>query len=231
MLGMGALALTVSGCVFKVSPTAEQVGHKPKVRVTFTLCESDAAPPTDCPNLGNADSDFPDGSTGYLLVAFRVPNGASPPTLLIRKRGDYLPKSTRRNPSRFDLFSRYTRQLNRKAPKRDNERWFGYISDVTNPFKGDEEVGLEGTFVTGQRGIFVPKRMQRALKNGKRRTFRLSVVTGATIASRSEPAEFNCGPDPFDFNNPDSTELSHTICINDPTRRQLRNRIEVRMRP
>ena len=173
-----ALAAILSGClVFKAPPTAKQIKDKPKVAVKFTICESDGEGKTDCPRLGNDGGFDPaDGSSGRVLFGLRVPKGTKVAKQFPQRSGDLLATSE------FVRDASYKRSLNQTAPKGDKYRYFGYISDETNEWKGDDdETGLEGEFKVKMK---VPKDLV-----GKK--FKVRPVVGGTVL---DPGEIDCGP-------------------------------------
>jgi hypothetical protein len=206
VLAFGALAALLSGCVvFKAPPVAKQIGKKPKVKVAFTLCESDSEGTTNCPRLGNDEgSDFPNGSSGRLLVGLRVPKGTKAPRRFTQKSGDLA--------SAFSRDGSYKRELNAKAPKGPKFKWFGYISTTTSQWKGDgDSVGLQGRYKVKLR---VPKRLV-----GKK--FKVRPVIGGT--QEQQPGEIDCGKSVFEYQDTDGDTFNDILCINDPAPGQLRH--------
>lgn len=113
------LALALGGCVnFAGEPTAKQIKKTPRVAVSFKACFWDEE---TCP--GEINSPQQGSYPGHLLVGLRVPKGTKVPTSFSTRRiiGGEGQLILSRNRT-------YTQELNRKAPRRKNERWLGFSS-------------------------------------------------------------------------------------------------------
>lgn len=191
VIAFGALAVVLSGCVFQEPPKAKQIGKKPRVALSFKLCQPKAASPI--PNC--VRSTFPpEGSQGRVLLGLRVPKGTKAPKRFSSAGGNMT--------SRFDRDGSYSRELMAKAPTGNQYKWIGYISAVTPPAPNPDRnrVGLRGAFRVDLR---VPRRIV-----GKR--FRVTPVLGATA---QVPGEIDCGNDPFATDLDEGEEI---MCIGDP---------------
>jgi hypothetical protein len=132
-----ALAAGLSGCVvFKGPIRAHQVGDKPRVAVTFKLCNSSDEPDTPCPNLGNSnDAGNPNGilAAERVLLGFRVPKGARTPARIH--------PANLETDSAFTRFALYTHILNKRAPGGPAYEWVGYQGNPqdTTPTGGGDD--------------------------------------------------------------------------------------------
>jgi hypothetical protein len=194
-LGFAGLALVLSGCVvFKTPVTGERISAK-KVEVKFKACESDVAGEAGtCPKTGNA-GEGADDEPGRLLIGFRVPKGTGAPPVIRSSQG--FPISLKKVIS-------YKRELNRKAPKHNNFKYFGYRSDAIRG-SGDSG-GPEATF----------KVKFRIPKHYGRQNFKVRPVLGLQGLDLDAPVA--CGPLVFE-----AKTGANALCIDSPTPSQMKN--------
>jgi hypothetical protein len=195
-LGLVGAAALLSGCVvFKTPVTGEQISKK-KVEVKFKVCESDVSGEAGrCPKTGNSGMGA-DEESGRVLVGFRVPKGTGAPPLI--RSSDGFPIVLKRVIS-------YKRELNGKAPKHNNQKWFGYRSD---PIAGSGDTG--GGEATFKVKFKIPKGYDR-------RNFKVRPVLGVQFQALDSPVA--CGPDVFDG---DITG-ANSQCIDSPAPSQMKN--------
>jgi hypothetical protein len=173
VLGAAALTALLTGCIaFKGSPTAEQIKKKPKVALSFTVCESNGA---DCPN-GNTDTTS--GGDATVLIGLRVPKGAKAPRQFNAK--SVTSSGTTSNAMVRD--GSFKSELNQKAPKGAKFKWFGYVSEQ----EADSTTDKEATFRVK---LGVPQKLV-----GKK--FKAAATVGWGVLDPGESVD--CGPDPFE---------------------------------
>jgi hypothetical protein len=172
-IATASVALILGGCVeFQAQPEVEQVGTKPKVAVTFTICRCE---------------DAAESGTYRLLVGFRVPKGTDAPKSIepsqIETDGGTGTAATVLGRNRS-----YIRELNRKAPKPKGFEYVGYSSEA---FDVAGEIGFQGT-ARFKVKLGVPKELV-----GKR--FKVRPVAGIYEVNEDQPedAPIACGKDPF----------------------------------
>jgi hypothetical protein len=194
-LGFVGTAAMLSGCVvFKTPVTGEQISKK-KVEVKFKVCESDVSGEAGtCPKTGNSGGGA-NAEPGRVLIGFRVPKGTGAPPLI--RSSDGFPISLKRVIS-------YKRELNRKAPKHNNQKYFGYRSEAI--VGSGESGGGEATF----------KVKFKIPRGYDRRNFKVRPVIGVQGLDLDAPV--NCGPDAFA-----AKTGANAICIDSPTASQMKN--------
>jgi hypothetical protein len=194
-IAFAGLAVVFSGCVvFKTPVTGDQISKR-KVEVKFKVCESDVSGEAGtCPKTGNSGEGASD-DPGRVLIGFRVPKGTGAPPLI--RSSDGFPISLKRVIS-------YKRELNRKAPKHDNFKYFGYRSDVLTG-SGDSGGG-EATF----------KVKFKIPRGYDAHNFKVRPVIGAQGLELDAPV--NCGPDAFAVKTG-----ANSICIDSPSASQMKN--------
>jgi hypothetical protein len=196
-IAFAGLAVILSGClVFKTPVTGERVGKK-KVEVKFKVCESDVAGEAGrCPKTGNS-GEGSDEESGRVLIGFRVPKGTGAPPQI--RSSDGFPIVLKKVIS-------YKRQLNAKAPKHNNEKWYGYRSD---PVVGSGDTG--GGEATFKVKFKIPKGYDR-------RNFKVRPVIGVQAQDLDAPVA--CGPDVFDGRNHTG---ANSQCIDSPSPSDMKN--------
>jgi hypothetical protein len=193
---LAGAALILSGCVvFKTPVTGERVSKK-KVEVKFKVCESDVSGEAGrCPKTGNS-GEGTDAEPGRVLIGFRVPKGTGAPPQI--RSSDGFPIVLKKVIS-------YKRQLNAKAPKHNNEKWYGYRSDVQ--MGSGDTGGGEATF-----------RVKFKIPKGYgKRNFKVRPVLGVQAQALESPVA--CGPDVFDG---DMTG-ANSQCIDAPAPSDMKN--------
>jgi hypothetical protein len=194
---LAGFAVILSGCVvFKTPVTGERVSKR-KVEVKFKVCESDVSDESGrCGKRGNAN----EGTTedpGRVLIGFRVPKGTGTPPQI--RSSDGFPIVLKKVIS-------YKRQLNGKAPKHNNQKWYGYRSDVL--IGSGDTGGGEATF----------KVKFKIPKGYDRRNFKVRPVIGVQATDLESPVQ--CGPDVFDGRN---NTGANSQCIDSPAPDQMKN--------
>ena len=194
-LGLVGAAAMLSGCVvFKTPVTGEQISKK-KVEVKFKVCESDLSDEAGkCPKTGNSGQGTSEDS-GRVLIGFRVPKGTGAPPLI--RSSDGFPISLKRIVS-------YKRELNRKAPKHENQKYFGYRSDAL--VGSGDSGGGEATF----------KVKFKIPRGYDRHNFKVRPVIGVQGLDLDAPV--NCGPDAFA-----AKTGANSICIDSPPASEMKN--------
>jgi hypothetical protein len=192
---LAGLAVVFSGCfVFKTPVTGEREGKK-KVEIKFKTCESDVSGEAgSCPRGGNS-GEGADEDPGRALIGFRVPKGTGAPPQI--RSSDGFPIVLKKVIS-------YKRQLNSKAPKNRNQKWFGYRSDVING-SGDT-ARREATF----------KVKFKIPRGYDKNNFTVRPVLGVQGLDLQAPV--NCGPDAFA-----AKTGANAICIDSPSRDDMKN--------
>ena len=194
VLLMGAAAMLTGCVVFKTPVTGERISKK-KVEVKFKVCESDVAGEAGrCPMRGNS-GEGSDEDPGRLLIGFRVPKGTGAPPEI--RSSDGYPISLKRVIS-------YKRQLNGKAPTRNNQKWFGYRSDTQ--MGSGETGGGEATF----------KVKFRIPRDYGRNNFTVRPVIGVQGLDLGAPVQ--CGPSVFA-----AKTGANSLCIDSPSPSQMKN--------
>lgn len=210
------LTLGLAGCVvFQTPPTAAQLDLIGKIRVAFTICASntDEANNPGCPNTGNTQDSAPAGSSGQVLVAFRVPAGSQGPDAFSQTSGEAL--TFTRSPS-------YEAALEQARPAGEGRKWVGYISgvyDYTDPPDGTaaRSAGFEVDFSLPDGAPFAGPFRVRPVVGARR-------VDEASGLSASDPV--SCGSRPAGGSG-GSFANNDVICIDDPDEATLATDIEV----
>jgi hypothetical protein len=195
-LAFAGLAALLSGClVFKTPVKGKQISQK-KVQVKFKICESSAPGESGgCANLGNSGEGAESDESARPLLGFRVPKGTRLPPQ-IRSSQDF-PIVLRRETS-------YKQELNAKAPKNANFKYFGYRGDLFAG--GGDSRDREATF----------KVKMRLPKGYDRKNFKVRPVVGAQAVDTGGPVD--CGPSVFD-----AQTGANAICIDSPAPGQMKN--------
>ena len=122
---LGTLAL--AGCIVFIGPiTIVQQDVIGKVRVSFTVCASgdpDASSMEThggCPDRGNQDT-YAESGSRQVLIAFRVPEGTTPPTAFTGSVSTGASLAFSRSPT-------YEAELTTLVPPPAGQVWVGYIS-------------------------------------------------------------------------------------------------------
>jgi hypothetical protein len=195
LLLVGAASILAGCVVFKTPVTGERVSKK-KVEVKFKVCESDVPGESGrCPKTGNS-GEGTDAEPGRVLIGFRVPKGTGAPPQI--RSSDGFPIVLKKVIS-------YKRQLNAKAPKHDNQKWYGYRSDVQ--MGSGDTGGGEATF----------KVKFKIPKGYDKRNFKVRPVLGVQAQALESPVA--CGPDVFDG---DMTG-ANSQCIDSPAPSDMKN--------
>lgn len=126
-LGTALLGASVlSGCLVLASQTATQIDVIGAVKLTSTICASDAdqSDHTGCTRRGNQDSDAEAGQY-QLLVAYRVPSGSNP---------ESAPTTISTGPTgggslALTESASYTAQLELLKPAGGGRKWLGFLSE------------------------------------------------------------------------------------------------------
>ena len=112
-VALAGVALVFTGCVeFQGQIKGKQISDD-EVKVKFTICDDVAA--CDEPREASRRGD----DSTHVLIAFRTPKGTDMPK-------DFQPKDI---DITFNGSSSYTAEMNAKAPRKDNEKWHGYVSE------------------------------------------------------------------------------------------------------
>jgi hypothetical protein len=192
---LAGTAMILSGCVvFKTPVTGERISKK-KVEVKFKVCESDVSGEAGrCPKTGNS-GEGADEDPGRVLIGFRVPKGTGAPPLIRSSQG--FPISLKKVIS-------YKRQLNGKAPKRDNQKWYGYRSEALTG--SGETGGGEATF----------KVKFKLPKGYGKKNFKVRPVIG--VQGLDLDAAVDCGPSVFA-----AKTGANSLCIDSPAPSDMKN--------
>lgn len=211
--GIVAVATALSGCVlFKGPATVKQVAKKPKATVAFTICRA-GSEGSICPeytNIGNRPH--------RVLIGLRVPKGTKTPA-------SFAPKAIKSETYEGKLtFSRepyYSLELNKKAPRGTEFKYFGYASDQGI---SDPQVAFNDT-ARFKIPLVVPERLV-----GKR--FGVAPVVGLYRVTEEQPidAPVLCGEDPFGGGTYGGENSGMDRCIDYPAKEDLRN-VSVRIKP
>ncbi len=176
-LGVAAIGLT--GCVeFQGDIKGKQISDD-TVKVKFTICDDVSAcdEPMEASRRG-------DNST-HVLIAFRTPKGTDMPK-------DFEPKGI---DITFNGSGSYTAEMNAKAPRKDNEKWHGYISE---DIAGESATEAKFKFVLG-------------LPNNPGNTFKYRPVVGYQDGMPSDAV--TCAEDVQDQFDDGDTDF---VCVDDP---------------
>jgi hypothetical protein len=136
-----------------------------------------------------------DEEPGRVLIGFRVPKGTGAPPLI--RSSDGFPISLKKVIS-------YKRQLNGKAPKHKNQKWYGYRSDVL--VGSGETGGGEATFKVKFK---IPRHYDR-------RNFKVRPVIGLQGLDLDAPVQ--CGPSVFV-----GKTGANSLCIDSPSPSNMKN--------
>jgi hypothetical protein len=216
-----ALAATLSGCVVFQGPIkAKQIGHTNKVKVTFSICNSDDEPGAICPNLGNSNE--PGMNTGVgtderVLLGLRVPKGTRLPKT-IRPREENVV-------GEFARFIDYKRVLNQEAPKARGFKWLGYQS---SPVRDDTNPGGDDGGTDPFRYEEASFRLKLGLPRGfTARRFKFRPVVGWHFPTEENPG-IVCGPALYDYVADDDGN-GERVCIDSPSPKKVRKSIKVKI--
>jgi hypothetical protein len=191
-------AVLLTGCrlVFKTPPTGEQIDRKPKVAVELTIC---VEPEADCPEGEGSEPTSSD--EGRVLIAFRVPKGSELPDEFSSTSGEAVNEVAH---------NAYSRQLNKKAPRRANYRWFGFRSDEVIPYTPGAQ--QEATFRVR---IRIPDELRVT-------PFKVLPVVGHEFGT----GRVRCGSSVFSSEGGPET---NSLCISDPPEDRMKNiKVEIR---
>ena len=191
---LAATALGLSGCVAFNGPIRGKQISADEVKVKFKLCNDVE---TSC-NEEAMKRQRGDSET-HVLLGIRAPKGTDMPK-------DFSPKDIN---VLFEGSGSYAAELNAKAPRKDNEKWFGYISEDIADLDADK---ARFKLILG-------------LPNYPGDTFKFRPVVGYTNGAHEDTVV--CAEDPRDpFNDPD-TEF---VCIDDPDENpELKKSIKVEL--
>ena len=117
---LAGVALVLTGCVeFQGNVRGEQISEK-EVKVKFKICDDTT---TDCNPEPMEARRGAGGDSTHVLLAFRTPKGTKVPK-------NFKPKGI---DIKFSPSGSYSDEMNEKAPRKDSEKWHGYISqDITS---------------------------------------------------------------------------------------------------
>lgn len=183
VLASGLVLVTgvLGGCVaFTKEPSGKQLSDR-KVLVKLGVCRAGS---DGCPDQGNQS-----GGTYQLLLAVRVPDGASSPRTFFSP--DAPDVGFRRAPS-------LGRQLRKKTETPPSAKWVGYVS---KPFENPSDVPPRADF-----------RLRFGIPSPHGRLFRFRPTVGfRPIDEERRPgAQVHCGEDPYVQN------ANGTLCVDDP---------------
>ena len=213
VLAFAALAAVLSGCVvFKGPVEAKQAGKK-KVKVTFSLCNSDGEADSTCPDLGNSESDQGGAVSSpeeEVLLGFRVPKRTkAPETIAPQEKGVV---------GEFSLNADYAERLNAEAPKRRRFKWIGYSAPPYGDDGGNDTVRYEEASFKVK--LKAPKRLI-----GKK--FRFRPVVGWHDRADSPDGSITCGPALYDRV---SDADGDRVCIDSPDPETVAKSIKVKLK-
>jgi hypothetical protein len=180
-IALAGAALALTGCVeFQGDIKGEQIS-KDEVRVKFRICDdltTECNPePMEAPRRGTEET--------KVLLAFRVPKGTDVPK-------DFAPRGI---DITFSGSSSYSAEMNAKAPRKDDEKWHGYISED----------------ISGESATEARFRLVFGLPNHSGNSFKYRPAVGY-VNGAPEPA-VTCAEDVQDSFNDGDTSF---VCVDDP---------------
>jgi hypothetical protein len=193
---VGAVAIGLGGCVAFDGPIEGKQVRGDKVKISFALCD-DRVEENCQDSESSAKGDEPPPER-YLLLGFRMPKGTDEPDFFRPKDVDGV--------TFLKSFS-YGNQLDKKAPRKESEKWYGYIStNIAEVPATRAEFGVR---------FGLPKDV------GK--TFRYRPVVGV-LDKRIEGGKVDCGSDPFTTTG---NSEGGVVCIDDPTREEVETNLKI----
>jgi hypothetical protein len=204
LAAFAVLALALAGCVVIKGPvqTSQQNVLGP-VRVAFTICASSSNTSTHpgCDDQGNSNGAASTPSRGQVLVAFRVPDGATGPNGFATTSGVALT---------FTRSATYEHQLQDFLPAPSGQHWLGYISNGHTHDEGADGTPAEEATISVD--FALPKEADNYPFPGP---FRVRPVVGARSSSdeTADARPVSCGNSVFGENSP----FVSTDCIDSPS--------------
>lgn len=130
---VGALAVVLNGCVaFDGEIEGKQISDD-KVKIKFAVCyDGSSGSGETCEDIPDNRARGPQPSETKVLLAFRMPKGTVAPE-------SFEPKNLN---VEFTPHKRYSKQLDRKAPRKAGEKFFGYVSEPIENINSRGEFAL-----------------------------------------------------------------------------------------
>ena len=194
-VALAGVALGLGGCVEFEGPIKGKQISEEKVKIGFRICDDRTS---EC-NPAPMEMRGPAADETRVLIAVRAPKGTDMPNNFTPKGVDVV----------FSGSGSYGSELNDKAPRKDEEKWYGYRSEPIN-----EVAETEARF-----------RLKLGLPRDAGKTFKFRPVVGYQDGPPRDSV--TCAEDPREPFNDGDTEI---VCIDDPTKgRQLRKSIEIKL--
>ena len=178
-VALGVAAIGLTGCVeFQGNIEGKQISND-EVRVKFTICDDVAA----CEEPMKAARRGVDST--HVLMAFRTPKKTDMPK-------DFQPKGI---DITFSGSNSYTAEMNSKAPRKESEKWHGYVSED----------------IAGESATEAKFRLVLGLPNNPGNTFKYRPVVGYQDGAPSDTV--TCAEDVQDRFDDGDTDF---VCVDDP---------------
>ena len=193
-VALGIVALGLAGCVEFEGPIDGKQISKDEVRIKFRICDDTTTECNPEPMEARRGTD-----ETKVLIAIRTPKGTDMPKEFAPKGIDIT----------FNGSHSYTDEMNTKAPRKESQKWHGYVSeDIT------DETATEAAF-----------KLVMGLPNDAGDSFKFRPAVG--FVDGAPESSVSCAEHVRDEFDDGDTEF---VCVDDPeTRKQLRKSLTIKL--